>query len=543
MKKVLSLLFVLLLITLIACTAPAAAPAATPTPEPTAAAPTTVVFADPVLETMVRDAMGKPTGDITIAEAEAVKELRLGIEWQPQIPPETQMKDLSGIEAFQNLELLDLSFHHISDISPLTGLTKLTTLSLGGNPVQDITPISGMTSLRELKLFNCEANDYSALTKLTTLEFLMLDRSPFEDASLLSGLTQLNWLSISYTQVKDVSPLAGLTNLRHLSLSECPITDYTPLRAIYPNLEEPDFNLASSLRELGFMPIDNAPQVESYKTDEFFVQVHHEDWGKQGNPDEVNAVIFVNHHGTDREIGVIYHPESATYLVYHNGEQGGFRYTLNATDKAIHIEYGEEAANTFLQELYPSPTVDLLLAPVEEFEATLKTTFSSTASVLYALPRETKTIDASSLMSLGFLASPEIASYLYEQKEEPQFSIAVHNPAWGVWDEGGDVSYFKVISDEYRVVIRYFIQERKFLVKGDDNFGGGASFEYFVDRNEFVDGWHSEPNGTVLEYFQKSYNDPSIQDIHTYSIELMETCIQSAFGLTIEELFALPVGD
>ena len=271
MKKTLSFLFVLLMATLFACAAPAAVPEATPTPEPTAAAPTTVAFADPVLETMVRAAMGKPEGDITIAEAEAITELKLGLEWQPQIPPETQIQDISGIEAFTNLEVLELTFHNIKDISPLTGMTKLTSLSLGGNPVQDITPLSGMTNLRDLKLFNCEASDYSVLAKLTNLDFLMLDRTPFEDASLLSGLTKLSWLSMSYTQVKDVSPLAGLTNLRTLSLAECPITDFTPLAGIYPSLEEKDFSVAASLRELGFSPIDNAPQVESYKSGEFIV--------------------------------------------------------------------------------------------------------------------------------------------------------------------------------------------------------------------------------------------------------------------------------
>lgn len=538
MKKRFSLALALLFLLVSAC-APAATSPAAPTAEPTAEP--VVTFQDALLEQKVRAAMDLPTGDITAAQAEAVKELRLNIEWQPQIPLETQIQSLSGIEAFKNLETLELSFNHISDISPLTGLTKLTNLSLGGNPVQDISPLAGLTNLQRLVLFNCEASDYSTLAKLTNLDNLMLDRTPFSDAGLLSGLTKLTYLSLSYSQVTDVAPLAGLTNLRKLFLSECPIADYSPLANIYPNLEEKDFSVAASLRELGFMPIDNAPQIESYKTGEFFVQVHREEWGAQENPDEVNAVIFVNHHGTDREIGVIYYPESDAYLIFSHAKD--FRYTFYAKEKSIQIEYGEAAANTFLQELYPSPTGDLLLAPIEEFEAILKTTFNTTADMLYALPREKKVIDASSLMTLGFRASPENASYWYDQKEEPQFTVEVHNPEWGVWDEGGDVRLFKALSDEYRIVIRYSIQERKFLVKADENSGGGASFEYFVDRKEFADGWHSDPNGTVEAYFKAAYNDPSIQDVYTYSIELMEQSIQSAFGLTIEELFALPTGD
>lgn len=99
----------------------------------------TVVFNDTVLEAKVREAMGIPAGDITVAAAEAVTELNLGIEWQQNIPKDTQIKDISGLESFKNLETLDLHFHAITDISPLAGLTKLTSLSLGGNPVADIT--------------------------------------------------------------------------------------------------------------------------------------------------------------------------------------------------------------------------------------------------------------------------------------------------------------------------------------------------------------------------------------------------------------------
>ena len=238
---------------------------------------------------------------------------------------------------------------------------------------------------------------------------------------------------------------------------------------------------------------------------------------------------------------MIYYPESNAYLVYSHGEN--FRYTFDANGKAVHMEYGEEAADAFLKELYPAPKTEIKLAPIEEFNEILKTTFNVSADTLYALPREVKVVDASSLMTLGFRANQENASYWYDQTEPPQFSVEVHNPEWGTWEEGGDVRFFMPLSDEYRIVIRYFVQERKFLVKGDDNFGGGASFEYDVDRKEFADGWHSDPNGTIEAYFTAAFNDSSIQDVHMHSIELMEQGIKRAFGLTIEELFALPVGN
>lgn len=53
------------------------------TQSPTTQQPTwTVEFTDPTLEAMVRAAMCKPDGDITLAEAEVVTELKLGVDWQ-----------------------------------------------------------------------------------------------------------------------------------------------------------------------------------------------------------------------------------------------------------------------------------------------------------------------------------------------------------------------------------------------------------------------------------------------------------------------------
>ena len=246
MKRILAaLLIVALVASLAACAAkPTAPPESEPTPE------SIVEFNDPLLEELVRKAMNKPDGDITLAEAEAVTELELGIDWQQEPAPNSQIKDISGLENFKNLENLNLNFHAIEDISPLSGLTKLRSLSLGGNPVADIAPLSNLTGLGSLTLFNCQAKDYTPLSKLSGLGMLLLEYSTISDVSMLSGLTELWWLSLATTQVSDVSPLSTLVNLRQLQLAGCPITDYSPLAEIYPNLEEKDFEIPSKLMDI-----------------------------------------------------------------------------------------------------------------------------------------------------------------------------------------------------------------------------------------------------------------------------------------------------
>ncbi len=201
-----------------------------PTPSP-ARIHGPVVFADPVLETMVRGTMGKPEGDISISEAETVIELNLSFQSRQYLPEEIPIKDIGGLESFANLESLDLSFHAITDITPLSGLKKLTSLSLSGNPADDISPLAGLTNLKELALSNCAAQDYSPLAKLGNLNLLILD----------------------HAAITDVSPLASLTHLKHLFLADSSANDYSPLKDIYPNLEKKDFIIAFMLAEHGFI--------------------------------------------------------------------------------------------------------------------------------------------------------------------------------------------------------------------------------------------------------------------------------------------------
>ena len=494
-----------------------------------------VVFADPLLESMVREAMGKPEGDITAAEAETVTELNLSVDYQ-QTPAEgSQIKDISGLESFTNLENLELHFHAVTDISPLAGLVKLNSLSLGGNPVADITPLSGLLNLEWLTLFNCQAQDYVPLANLTGLGGLLMDHSTISDASVLSGLTQLWWLGLSNTQVSDVSPLSTLVNLTKLQLAGCPVTDYSPLAEIYPNLEEADFTIVASLRELGFAPIDNAPQVESYKTDGMYILVTHAEWGENDNKEQENAVLLCKNYGTENEITVIYYPDTGGYLVFCNPRN--FRYTF--INEKVDMEYGEEEANTFMNEVYDEVDPYPVLTPIKDFMNILTQTFGVSADILYNLPREEKVIDASSLAALGFVADQESAWYLYEQHEPRYYSVTINNPEWGAWEEGGDVSVFTPLSDDYRVVVTYDIDEKKFVVGADDNDGGGAKYEYFIETNEHIDGWCSDEESTVEQYFKKAVDDSEVEDVYLYPVQLMQQYISDTFGLAIEELYEL----
>jgi len=228
-------------------------PAVTQSDAPSASeAPATdaIVFDDDALEAYVRAAIGKPEGDITVADAEKVTELELsqmGVEKnQPYI------HNLTALQYFTNLTYLGLGYVVQNaddptapvDISPLAGLTKLESLQMGGVVIDDLSAVSNMKNLISLTVFNGEqALDLTPLAQLTNLEALTLRNNQIVDISALSGLVKLRYLDLEGNQISDVTPLARLTVLNRLFLSGNPISDYSALTAVRANLEEWDFNM------------------------------------------------------------------------------------------------------------------------------------------------------------------------------------------------------------------------------------------------------------------------------------------------------------
>ena len=521
------LLAALLTIALVACGAPAAATtpppitgstliATAPAPAADTPAPAAVQFADPALEAMIRGAMGRPEGDITAAAAEAVTSLNLSNELRQYVSDETPITDISGLEYFVNLENLDLGFHAVTDLSPLADLQKITLLSLEGSPVADLSPLAGLTGLKALNLSGCAA----------------------QDAGPLAGLVNLEYLKLDNTTVTDVSPLASLSGLRHLYLENSLVNDYSPLTALYPNLEGRDFIMASTLEELGFSMNDASHQA-FYDSDTASVTINHTRWGAPPMEWDANIIRVSLYLEGDTKLAVGFYGDIDAYVIqmYKDGEMV-INYIYSAADDSpsVGAEDRERTEQTLRATLGDADAEDILLVPVSMFNDTIQNTFHMTADALYAFPYEPPT-----LTSLGFFPDEANAVWRYEQRGERDVNLEIHRPEWGEKDY--DLLFFTPLSDEYRIVVTYHADKRSFVAGIDDNNGGGADFEYFIDTGEHVDGWCSVKDMKVEEYFANAFNDPRITDIYRHSVDLVEQYIQDTFGMTLEELFVLPVGE
>ncbi len=242
-----------LLLGAVGCAAPTSAEEPEATPQETSAAAESspegaILFDDAALEGYVREAIGKPTGEITVADARLVTELELS--QQGVDPNQPYIHRLDALRYFTNLTYLGLGYAVQNeedatapvDITPLAGLTKLQSLQMGGVVIGDLSALSGMKDLMSLSVFNGgQPLDLSPLAGLTNLQALTLRNNRITDVSPLSGLTHLIYLDLEGNQIADVSPLAGLTGLTRLFLSGNPITDYSPLTEVRSDLEEWDF--------------------------------------------------------------------------------------------------------------------------------------------------------------------------------------------------------------------------------------------------------------------------------------------------------------
>ncbi len=224
-----------------------------------------VVFNDPLLEAIVREALGIPTDPIMPADMlnlEWLEARRRGVTDLTGLQYATNLvaakldmnriTDLSPLAPLTALSALSVSANQVSDISPLSGLSNLVILLLDGNPITDIHPLAPLTNLQSLDLtrtrvtdlgplaglsqlqtlslqMNPQITDFSAIGTMPSLQRLVLGFSGITDIQFLAGLTALIDLNVAGNQISDIFPLSGMANLQSLTLASNPIRDVSPL--------------------------------------------------------------------------------------------------------------------------------------------------------------------------------------------------------------------------------------------------------------------------------------------------------------------------
>lgn len=232
--------------------------------EPNLLTVTPVMFADPQLEAVIREILGKPYEPITnadmagvsvisaenkgisslqgLASAVNLKKLELGSNQISELGPLAGLRQIEHLSLWKNrisslaplaglteLQYLHIGFNQVTDLGPLSGLTKLQSLRAWKNLISTLTPLSGLSSLQYLDLDDNQISSLAPLAGLSSLRYLYLGDNQIVELAPLSGLNQLLYLYLGDNLVQDIGPLAGLTSLQKLSLWKNQIAEIAAL--------------------------------------------------------------------------------------------------------------------------------------------------------------------------------------------------------------------------------------------------------------------------------------------------------------------------
>ncbi len=122
-----------------------------------------VIIPDEGLELGIREARGKPSGDLTCADLESLRYFRASYR---------SVTNLEGLQYAVKMKELRLRVNTISDLTPLQNLTNLTNLDLRDNNISDVSALVANSGLDAGDSLRIEGNPLSsqALDDIETLE-------------------------------------------------------------------------------------------------------------------------------------------------------------------------------------------------------------------------------------------------------------------------------------------------------------------------------------------------------------------------------------
>jgi Leucine-rich repeat (LRR) protein len=230
------------------------------------AAVITVAIPDTALERIVRAHIHKPNGAILSSDVDTVTQLDArnsrvynitGLEYFTRLNliniSSNEITDITPLTDLMELSFVDITFNHISNLTPLADHLHIQTLYAGINPIDNISPLSTLTYLRQLWLYETGLGDgdfeplyglthlediHFASLGLTTLDFMshlthvriaQLGMNYFTSVAPLAGDTALVGLGLDFSDITDLAPLTGLHNLNGLSIRDNNVSDLQPL--------------------------------------------------------------------------------------------------------------------------------------------------------------------------------------------------------------------------------------------------------------------------------------------------------------------------
>ncbi len=205
-----------------------------------------IEWKDAEFERLIRDYLGKATGDIRYNDVKEIEEIHI---WADIIgkPGERyyrsysddwfwlsdgregavtgRIRTLEDLEHFTGLKQLEISYQEAMDISALANtdtidcLLRLERLALINDGLSDISALSGLSALKSIDVMYNRIEDISPLAMLIELTDVSISNNrQLVSAEPLGGLRKLNYIGLSSVEAVDLEIFCNLPELRRMSL-------------------------------------------------------------------------------------------------------------------------------------------------------------------------------------------------------------------------------------------------------------------------------------------------------------------------------------
>lgn len=143
-----------------------------------------------------------------------------------------KISDITGLQEFTNLKILNLTNNNITDITPISQLEYITSLDLSNNINIKIYNsqtkecyLPNKINIKELNIASTNNNDINFITQLPKLRILNLSNNGISSTSELTNLSQIETLDLSYnTAIVKIDDILSLSTLKNLNISTTGIT-------------------------------------------------------------------------------------------------------------------------------------------------------------------------------------------------------------------------------------------------------------------------------------------------------------------------------
>ncbi|NLK64893.1 MAG: hypothetical protein GX289_07345 [Tissierellia bacterium] len=141
-----------------------------------------------------------------------------------------------------------------------------------------------------------------------------------------------------------------------------------------------------------------------------------------------------------------------------------------------------------------------------------------------------------SLAKFGFGFDDAGTCAVYEDQEPHYKSVAICREEWGQHSDGWNIELMDTNVNGYFLIMWYHLKDDMYHINIEKD-GANCTYDIYLTRNEY--GWEQPDKDTVHRMFNNAFGTQG-DEFYDKPLAHFEQYVQERFGMSIEDLYALP---